>query len=375
MSWSLKIGPLAPVAAVVFSPDGKYLAAGSYGQVAVWDVKAGKLARLLTNVLGAVNDLKFSPDGSLLAVAGGQPSAKGDLRFYQTEGWKLVGVLRGHDDVVFSVAFRKDGKQLASASFDHNVTLWDVAEKKAIKTFHNHSDFVYAVAFDPSGNYLYSASKDKTVQMIDVATGKSKFTFSGGDQDILAVAISPDGKTLLSAGFDAGILVWNPATGEKVKTAAGHTNGTHEIVFSTKGNLYASGGADKTARVWDAAAGTPVKAFSVGSSVYAVGFSPDAKLLATGSADGITRLWDASAGTALVSLVALPGEKDHPQWAAVTPQGFLTGDEQFLKLGRFRSAAGQELADKVLRPALVNAGLVAAAFRGEAVPEASFGKK
>src|SRR5438067_5684958 len=79
---TLPIGPLPPVAAVAFSPDGKLLATGSYGRVTVWDLGSAKPAKVLTNVLGAVNDLKFSPDGALLAVAGGQPSARGDLRLF-----------------------------------------------------------------------------------------------------------------------------------------------------------------------------------------------------------------------------------------------------------------------------------------------------
>src|SRR5215510_998029 len=95
----LKVGPLAPVTAVTFSPDGKLLVAGCYGRIAIWDLATVRPVKVLTNVLGAVNDLRFSPDGTVLAVGGGQPSAKGDLRLFRTSDWKLLATLGGHDDI------------------------------------------------------------------------------------------------------------------------------------------------------------------------------------------------------------------------------------------------------------------------------------
>jgi WD40 repeat protein len=340
---SLKIGPLAPVTAVAFSPDGKWLAAGSYGQVAVWDVQKGQFAKLLTSVLGAVNDLKFSLDGKLLAASGGQPSAKGDLRLFHTSDWKLAGVLRGHDDVVFTVAFSADSKQLASASFDHTATLWDVAKREPIKTFSNHSDFVYGVALSPSGKHLYTASKDRTIQMVDITTGKSVFTFSGLEQDIMTVTASPDGKTVISSGLESSLYWWNPLTGERLKTTGGHGGGTYEVAFSKDGTRLISAGADRTMKLHDATEGTLLKSFPVGSSVYACALSADNKLAASGSFDGLTRVWDTASGRLLVTLVALPGEKDRPQWLALTPQGYVAAAEALVTQGKWQST-GKALA-------------------------------
>src|SRR5206468_10942157 len=52
---ALRVGPLAPVVAVAFSPDGKLLATGAYGQLTVWDLRSARPVKVLTSVLGAVN--------------------------------------------------------------------------------------------------------------------------------------------------------------------------------------------------------------------------------------------------------------------------------------------------------------------------------
>ena len=371
---ALKIGPLAPVTAVAFNHDGTLLAAGSYGQIVVWDLVKGQPAKVLTNVLGAVNDLKFSPKGDLLAIGGGQPSGKGDLRLYHTSDWKLAATLRGHDDVVFSLAFSPDGSEIASASFDHSVRLWGAKTHATIKEYHHHSDFVYAVAFSPDGKRLVSASKDRTVQYFDKETGKSVFTFSGMNEDVMAVAFHPDGKSVISSGFEAGIYWWNTQTGEKLKTQGGHGVATHELAFSKDGKRAVSAGADRTVRTWDGAAGTAVKTLGVGSIAYSVAISPNGKLIASGSFDGIVRLWDEASGRQLVSLVGIAGENDRADWLAVTPEGYAAGSDTLTQPARWR-LNGQDTKAELIWQVLRQPAHVARAIRGEALAAPGFEKK
>lgn len=370
---AIKIGPLAPITAVAFNPDNTLLAAGSYGQVIVWDLTKAQPVKQLTNVLGAVNDLRFSPKGDLLAIGGGQPSAKGDLRLYQTSDWKLLGVLRGHDDVVMSMAFSPDGTQLASASFDHSVRLWDVKTHASLKEYHHHSDFVYAVAFSPDGKRLVSASKDRTVQLFEKDTAKSVFTFSGMNEDVMAVAFHPDGKSVISSGFETGIFWWNTQNGEKIKTQGGHGVAVHELAFSKDGKRAVSAGADRTVRTWDGANGAPGKVFPVGSVTYSVAISPNGKFIASGSFDGLVRLWDEANARHLVTMLANASENEQMDWLAITPEGYATGNDKYVNESRWRS--GGLNIKTPLWPALKQSPMLTLAFRGENVPAPTFEQK
>ena len=120
---------------VAFSPDGKWLAGGLAGVIALWDVSGQNVSWGESNpfkgVLGnrggdayTAGDIAFSPDGTTLASSAG--GGDNTIRLWDVETRQLQTVLEGHTDGVTSVAFSPDGSTLASGSLDKTIRLWDM---------------------------------------------------------------------------------------------------------------------------------------------------------------------------------------------------------------------------------------------------------
>jgi len=84
--------------------------------------------------------------------------------------------LRGHEDLLISVAFSSHSRRIVSGSDDgsddETIRVWDAATGAPVgDPLRGHEDFVTSVAFSSDGRHIVSGSDDKTIRVWDAATG------------------------------------------------------------------------------------------------------------------------------------------------------------------------------------------------------------
>lgn len=335
------VGHTAQISDIFFFDNGKKLISASVDKtIRIWDVSELSNPKLLYTIRGEIGTGSFgkiftvalSPDERILAVGGylyddSNKNLIFSVRLHDIRSGNVIGILKGHNDVVHNLAFSPDGRFLASGSGDHTIIIWkkDKEKYKLYKRLKGHKGSIYSVSF--SRNRFVSGALDDTVRLYEMDKDFRLIKVIDQTSQVNAVNFSPDGKFLVVGLADKTIQLYN-SDGQYIKEfAAQHDSAPIRLAFSPDGrfletaadpkrkapicylyyfpdgrlvkefkvhkntvtavaslirdgrHIFASaGGERKEILLWDESGEIILRIDGGGSSVYSVALSPDAKI-------------------------------------------------------------------------------------------------
>ncbi len=213
---------------LVFSPDGRTLAAGDLdGKITLWDLRSG--SKISTLDAWFILDLLFSPDGKYLAVGDSSGIGLWDLEAGQQEATRLD--LEEFPEYIF-LTISPDGKTLASGSCEQyveypvcasgTIRYWDIETGQIVHELPLPPVPVDSVIVSPDGSLLASEACTQSdggscevsqITVWDVETAEIITAFQAASE-FFALAFSPDGRSLAVGLFGGNILIYDIPAGD-----------------------------------------------------------------------------------------------------------------------------------------------------------------
>ena len=297
----------------------------------------GAIARLGK---GGINLMRFSPDGTRLAVG-----TDVGVWLYDVPNGKETALFTEHPGQVNAIAFSTDGKILASGGFNNPIIqLWDLETGRKLSTLklaERHMsvyESITTLTFSEDNTKLISLDELGKITHWDANTGKRLSNRSRKVNSYDTVTVSQDGNTFATGNQQGKIYLWDSATGGQLASFRGHAQlleslksilgwtdqppqgeEVRALAFSSDGKMLASGSKDKTVQLWD----TEKRAKHVTLKghkewVTAVAFSTDGKTAASGDAGKVIKLWDVRTGR---KRATLRGHKSTINALTFAPEG------------------------------------------------------
>lgn len=308
------------IAGLIFSPDSKTLASSGL-DVILWDVDTGRVRRHLPVAAKGHwgSGLHFSADGKTLTVAG----LNDEMSVWDAaSGRRLRTVaLPKLRWPVMSICFSPDGKILAEVEMElDRVSLVDVATGKELKRVGGHRAGVYGLAFSPDSSILALGTLGPSVQLWDVTNGKLiRGIDHHGRQFVHALAFSPDGKTIASGSSNV-IILSDVASGKELGRLEMKMYPAASLAFTPDGKTLLSVGDGRgEVNAWDVQTRKLRATWPGRFGSGQLALSPNGKIVALGTECSTISLWDVESGKEMFT--EFDGHDTAVNCLAFTPDG------------------------------------------------------
>lgn len=233
-----------------FKSSTRIAAASNKGTISVWDLstRTPVFSKSVGNGdNGRFETLDISPDGSLIALA-----ARFRIRLFSGIDGEEVDIdnSNGHHAWIRSICFNHKGSLLASVGEDGKAIIWDIAQKKVLRSIVVGSDGLYSVSFSHDDKTLITGDVSGVIRQWEVETGKPKGNpITGHTGVVLSLHFNHDDSLILSSSGDQTASIWK-TDGSLVRQFVGASGYMNDAVFSHYEDEIITASADRYIRIW-----------------------------------------------------------------------------------------------------------------------------
>ena len=342
-----------------YSADGAWLAVSGFHEVLLHRSDGSGLQRRLIGLSQRIESVRFSPDSSKLAMAGGLPGRMGELQIWDVASGELDLSIPVSYDTLYGVSWSPDGQLVAVGCTDNTLRAFRVEDGQQVLFQGSHNDWVIDTIFGTEGKYLVSVGRDQTAKLTEVATERfvdniTSITPGALRGGIQSVTRHPLRNEILIGAADGTPQIYRMVRQTKrvigdnanlVRRFAPMTGRVFGVDYSPDGkritaassldgkgyvNVYASdidsALSEDLKKIMQKVASSrnqeerkKVEAFwtqgteliasaSFDTALYAVAFHPNGQQVAVGGADGVIRVLDAQSAALTRAFVPVPLE-------------------------------------------------------------------
>ncbi|XVE78074.1 hypothetical protein DITRI_Ditri13aG0114900 [Diplodiscus trichospermus] len=270
----------------------------------------------------------FSSDGKLLASAGHDKK----VVLWNMDTLQRESTPEEHKMVITDVRFRPNSSQLATASVDKSVRLWDAAiPNYCVPVYNGHTSPVMSLDFHPKKTDLFcfcdndneirywnlntfsctrmskggmaqvrfqprigqflAAASDKVVSIFDVETDRQTLTFQQGHSEMVNYICWDENGDYLATVSHNLVKVWSVASNECIREFSSGGNQFHSCVFHPRYRTLLVIGGISSLELWNMAENKSMTIPAHENIISALAQSPVNGMVASASHDSSVKLW------------------------------------------------------------------------------------
>ncbi|KAL8215073.1 hypothetical protein R6Q57_004522 [Mikania cordata] len=270
----------------------------------------------------------FSSDGKLLASAGHDKKAV----LWNMDTLQTESTPEEHQYVITDVRFRPNSTQLATASYDKSVRIWDAANPSYCLHAHTgHTTHVMSLDFHPKKNdlfcfcdsnsevrywnlspfvctriskqlgnaqvrfqpvtgHLLAAASDKIVSIFDVENDRQTHSFQAHSGVVNNVCWDLNGEYLATVSEES-VKVWSLASRECIHELTSSGNQFHSCVFHPSYSTLLVVGGTRSLELWNMTENKRMTVQAHDTIISSLAQSPVTGMVASASHDSSVKLW------------------------------------------------------------------------------------